>query len=946
MMRRVAGAGIAAESLAELQARKQPLSTLQQLLKPEFKISHSYYIPADHAPALPADIPFANAGPYSVTEATQRAWSPEDILLVPLEDSQGAPLGLISLDDPAHGLRPDIATIESLELFAAQASGVIQESRRMRALTTQIDSLSAALDRQQRLLSVTQSDLPVLLRKDLEQTIALHNLDGRARRIRAGLKIIESVSRQLDASSALQALARETLTQLGMATAVLAENTPDGPRLVRVVGAVPAGTNAEALFGQRNPLRLALQTGAPTVIADLEENDEWRHAPLLTQLHARGIVCLPLLVADRAVAAMLAVSTEPLPPFTDEDRQLYQQISRQASVILQNISLLAETRGRLQEVNILLEFSRRLTGLDSSQILAALLESARHAIKAAHAGVVLIWNAEKHLLEAHRAAGYADDQAMLEISYRQGEALPGKVFASGGPQRADEIDFRRDYLLKAEALGRYRQATGGRLPVSSLLLPIRIEGRSTGLVVLDNFNTPAAFSGQDEALGVSLVQQAALSLENVRLFAETQKLAQQMEQRVIERTAELSREQQHTEVLLRKEQEDASRSQAILESVADAVVVTGPDNRITFLNASVLRVLAADADQLLGKPAEALGGLFGEAGSAWLETIGRWSGPGGVQQAGETYASRLELGNDRIALIHLAPVILGKDFLGTVSILRDITHEVEVDRLKSEFVATVSHELRTPMTSIKGYLEMLLMGAAGTINENQSHFLDIIKRNIDRLNTLVDGLLDISQIEAGRVALAHEAVDLAEVAREAIGEMQRRSGQDQKPMSFSLNVPQGLSHVRGDAQRIRQIVLSLLANAYHYTPANGSVQVQLHSAEDRREVQLDIADNGVGIPAPDQARIFERFFRGEDPLVLATPGAGLGLAIARQLVEMHGGRIWFKSDGVAGQGSTFSIALPAYAAGDQSAIPETRTLSSAPAASTPQDEKQYHTGPE
>ncbi len=107
----------------------------------------------------------------------------------------------------------------------------------------------------------------------------------------------------------------------------------------------------------------------------------------------------------------------------------------------------------------------------------------------------------------------------------------------------------------------------------------------------------------------------------------------------------------------------------------------------------------------------------------------------------DTFAEQLDLENGRIILVHLAPVILQNDFLGTVSIFRDITHEVEVDRLKSEFVATVSHELRTPMTSIRGYVDILLMGAAGAVNENQAHFFNIVKNNTERLNILVNDLL-------------------------------------------------------------------------------------------------------------------------------------------------------------------------------------------------------------
>ncbi|HMA07262.1 MAG TPA: GAF domain-containing protein, partial [Ramlibacter sp.] len=457
------------------------------------------------------------------------AWNADDFLLIPLEDPQGNPLGLISLDDPSNGLRPDRATIDSVELFAAQAVQIISTSRRLGELSSQLESLSSGLQRQQKLLAISQNDLPLLLRKDLEQTISLQDLDRRAQRVRAGLAITESVSRQLDATSALMALGRETLTQLGMAIALVAENTPEGPRLIHILGSLPRSTNPEALFGQRNPLRQVLQTGEPILVANLDEDDEWRDAPLLGQLRAKGVLCLPVMVENQTVAAMLALSSEPLPAITEEDRQVYFQISRQASVVLQNISLLSETRRRLQEVNLLLEFSRKLGGLDPSQIVRALLESGRRVIQAAHAGVVLLWNEQGQILEPQAASGYADSNGLMRISYRRGEALPGIVFAAGKPRRVDEVNFPRDYTLSTENLGIYREATGGRLPVSSLLLPITAGDKGIGLIVLDNFNTPGAFRPEDEALMLSLSQQVALSLENVRLVHAMTERAGQLE---------------------------------------------------------------------------------------------------------------------------------------------------------------------------------------------------------------------------------------------------------------------------------------------------------------------------------------------------------------------------------------------------------------------------------
>jgi PAS domain S-box-containing protein len=1585
LLRRVTGVGFPPETMAELMARKQPLSSIQQMLKPQFRISRSYFIPVDEAPIIPADVHMVTLELDGKSGKSVSTWDPDDFLIVPLEDNQGAPLGLISVDAPRDGLRPDRATIEALEIFAAQASLAISNHSRFVDLRARADSLSAGLERQQRLISLTQNDLPILLRKDLDQTIAIQNLDQRTQRVRAGLAITESVSRQLDASSALQALGRETLTQLGMSVALVAEMTNEGPRLMYVLGNVPRATSPEALFGQRNPLRASLMSGEAILISNLDEDIEWRETPLLSALRVKSLVCLPIKIDKKTVAAMLAVSPEPMPAFTDEDLQVYHQIARQTSVILQNISLLNETRRRLQEVNLLLDFSRQLRGLDSDQIVRALLESARRALSSAHAGVVLVWDEHAGQLFPRAVSGYADNETMKRIEYHAGESLPGQVFETKRPLRVDEVQFTRDYTFSTEGLLLYRQATGGRLPVSSLLVPIQSGDESVGVLVLDNFNTPSAFTSEDETLLLSLSQQVGLSLQNVRLvqttqeraaqlealtaasttltanlqsdelvaslldqfepiipfdtatlwlrekdrltvavargfpdterrlgltiamedsalfkemirtgqgilvgdvrhdprfppleaprlswlgiplisknevigvlalekwqsnfynrehmqvgttfasqaaialenarlfedsmsrateldersqrlallnrfssalsglldegkilqltaqelmdalsaphvsvvmfergdavwkyvlpksniklpqklpdspifhrlkeslgvfatdavnaepdltplakfigektrsllilplvssanlqalifihqneavrfslteielartltnqasialenarlyqstlstaerfsilnqasfqvganldpeqiyvavhkaaerlmpvesfvislldeesdeiegvylvddekrapitriprdqglsgrvissgeplllhgaenvdsmdtvtygrpdtplsilavpmtlsgktvgmlsaqsyqpnvyteddlqilstlanqaavaiqngrlFNETERLAQELERRVVERTAQLQREQQNTETLLRiltevsssldldralnrtlallndaigaeqgtimllnaednhlhyragygyltdrftgegrgfklkigeglagwvvgqrepaliqdlnedprwvrtaaasrehrsaiampllvaedvigalmvfhrrpnyfspellnlvkaiagqvavainnahlyelirdqaerlgsmlrREQEDASRSQAILEAVADGVLVTGANNRISFINQSAEQILSLESERVLGQSLDVFGGLFGKSAGTWMQTIRDWSESPSAYQRGDTYAEQIDLENGRIILVHLAPVIFQNDFLGTVSIFRDITHEVEVDRLKSEFVATVSHELRTPMTSIRGYVDVLLMGAAGAMNENQTHFLSIVKNNTERLNILVNDLLDVSRIESGRVTLSPQALDLREVAEDVIGDVLRRSQEENKPMALSLDAPKKLPRVYGDAERVRQVLGNLVDNAYHYTPENGTITVDIQPLNGGHEVQVDVKDNGVGISLEDQERVFERFYRGEHPLVLATPGTGLGLSIVKQIVDMHKGRIWMKSTGVPGEGSTFSFTLPVY----------------------------------
>jgi two-component system phosphate regulon sensor histidine kinase PhoR len=152
-------------------------------------------------------------------------------------------------------------------------------------------------------------------------------------------------------------------------------------------------------------------------------------------------------------------------------------------------------------------------------------------------------------------------------------------------------------------------------------------------------------------------------------------------------------------------------------------------------------------------------------------------------------------------------------------------------------------------------------------------------------------------------------VDLREVAEEIVADMQKRSKEENKPMQVNIQANGTLPRVLADPERIRHILENIVNNAYNYTPENGEITISLHEASGNA-VQVDVKDTGIGISVEHHDRVFERFFRGEDPLVLATPGTGLGLPIVKQLVEMHHGKIWMDSTGVPGEGSTFSFTIP------------------------------------
>jgi signal transduction histidine kinase len=279
-------------------------------------------------------------------------------------------------------------------------------------------------------------------------------------------------------------------------------------------------------------------------------------------------------------------------------------------------------------------------------------------------------------------------------------------------------------------------------------------------------------------------------------------------------------------------------------------------------------------------------------------------------QPGDDVEVQLHLDNDKFVSVILSPVNMGEQFLGTVSVFRDITREIEVDRMKSEFVATVSHELRTPMTSIKGYADLLLLGAAGAITEQQQRFLSTIKTNADRLAVLVNELLEISRVDRGTVKLNLAPTDVQEVLDGCLNHLNNRIVNEHKQMNVSTEIEEDLPQVRADFDKITQIINNLLDNAFNYTLAGGTIGLGAKAEE--KAVVISVSDTGIGIAKDKQDRIWQRFYRDEEQhLVMESSGTGLGLSIVREYVNMHNAEIWLESE--VGKGTTFFLRIPVFA---------------------------------
>jgi len=241
---------------------------------------------------------------------------------------------------------------------------------------------------------------------------------------------------------------------------------------------------------------------------------------------------------------------------------------------------------------------------------------------------------------------------------------------------------------------------------------------------------------------------------------------------------------------------------------------------------------------------------------------------------------------------------------------RDLTralNEVKIiNNRKTDFVSSVSHELRTPLTSIKGYASILLTGKLGEPSPEIKDRLDKINRHSDELVHLVNGLLDIARIESGKVVMKREPLDLKSVIEKVsdLLSMQLK----EKQIELSVGVPEDANTISADRNQIERVFINLIGNAIKFTPQKGKITINARKAQNM--VQVDIADTGCGIPEEAQEKIFEEFYRVDNPINQETKGTGLGLTLVKNIVEAHNGKIWVKSK--LGAGSTFSFTLPPH----------------------------------
>jgi len=376
---------------------------------------------------------------------------------------------------------------------------------------------------------------------------------------------------------------------------------------------------------------------------------------------------------------------------------------------------------------------------------------------------------------------------------------------------------------------------------------------------------------------------SARSLE--RALAELRAINRDLDQRVEERTREVA--------------EALGKNQAVLEGIADGVIVFDNDNNAIVANPALARLLGRPAHEIVGCSIETLMGkdVAAEDQEVILDLLGN--------RQTHFPSIKFEWG-DKTLSVSIASVGLDSgETIGTVAVFRDFTREAEIDRMKSSFVSIASHELRTPLSAILGYADILQEGVHGPLSEKQRSTLERIVVNTGHLLNLVNNLLDQARIEAGTLTLNVAPFVLADLIDDVQGVMDVLA--QAKGLTLVSHIADGVSDTLfGDRQRLHQILINLVSNAVKFTD-EGTVHIHAYRP-DVDHWALKVSDSGHGIPPEAQAHVFEPFRQADDSLTREHTGAGLGLAIVKQLTDLMSGEITLKS--VVGHGSTFTVVLP------------------------------------
>lgn len=644
--------------------------------------------------------------------------------------------------------------------------------------------------------------------------------------------------------------------------------------------------------------------------------DDYFNDPRLSQdcaelARAEGFVAklaVPVRSRNRTIGLLWVINRRPV-PFTREHQEVLQKLAAHAAVALENARLYRVAQDRVRETETLLAVGQALTS--TLDLQEALRRGARELARTLHADTAGAYLISPDGRSLHPFAGYHLPKEKLP--YLRATAIP-----LGYNRFVEEGFIGRRPIFSPDCQLDPRWSSSIELFSfrAILMIPFITRDEIIGSLFGVWWERPHTLTPRDLELADGIGRQLALAVENARLH-----------QASLDRATALA--------------ESEDRYRRLAEGATDLIFTVDVKGRFTYLNPRVEEMLGHQAEELLGRPSittvvpkdqDLVRGIFARAlqGESAFDVYEIDA----VKKDGSTIP--MEVGASSIYDAE------GR-VIGRQGIARDLTErrrleeEVrerkrleEVNRFKSQFLANMSHELRTPMNAVLGFSEILRDRRFGPLNEKQARFVNNILVGGRHLLALIEDILDLAKIEAGKMRLDLAPLDLRDAIAEVCDVMQLQA--DIKHQSIQTQVDLDVGICVADRERVHQILLNLLSNAIKFTPDAGQITVsarRVHSSQftvDRPEeadrepfrdfIEISVQDTGIGISPDDLPRLFREFEQLEPFYTKRQQGSGLGLALCRRLVKLHGGRIWASSEG-EGCGSTFTFTIPAAGPADR-----------------------------
>jgi PAS domain S-box-containing protein len=518
---------------------------------------------------------------------------------------------------------------------------------------------------------------------------------------------------------------------------------------------------------------------------------------------------------------------------------------------------------QLRQRDYLLEISRAMTSrLDLESLLALTLRSAVEILRG-QAGLIILRDRDDAL---RVRASYGLPASLFRFFQPLWADLPGLAELADLPDpvsrwRIPDLQMRLGMVAAAAGLALSRVVA----------LPLVIEGNLIGAIYIFR-SAGGAFSAADQALLAAFADQAAIAVRNAELY-----------QQVSEERRALS---------------------TIIDNSAEGVMILDAVGRIQVFNRALAHMTGWDAEEARDRPASEVLALHDRQGTPVplpeLPSHRASAAEGRAYVEGDV----VRRGGPPLTVGVTATPLYDSEgnLVRAIVNVVDITRFRQAEELKSTFVSVVSHELKTPVALIKGYAETLRREDADWDRETMHESLGVIAEEADHLTNLIDSLLEASRIQAGGLKLQPTDVYLPRLAEKVVDGFATQTSIH----TFELDFPPDFPSVWGDPERLREVLSNLVSNAVKYSPEGGNVWVG--GRVDQSGVTVYVADQGIGIPAEEQTRIFDRFHRIETGLHRRTEGTGLGLYLVKAIVEAHGGRVWVES--APGRGSIFMFTLP------------------------------------